>query len=99
MPRFGRSIEIFVTIDEGDIQVTGIPPHIAILKDVRDMKDELLELKTSNRELPNSIIQLVVTELERRAIGAGTVTRDGLEELLMDCLRRDVVSLMNNPVV
>jgi hypothetical protein len=45
----------------------------------------------------------MVTELERRAIWAGTVTRDGLEELLMDCLRRagvlDVVSLMNNSVV
>ena len=53
------------------------------------------------RSIPPEVVGLVVKELEDRAIGAGTVTRDGLENLLNQCLERagvqDLVRNFQNP--
>lgn len=68
------------------IQATGVPPHVMLLQDMGRMLDGLEGQKEALKESVTGVIEGIVQELEDRAIGAGTVTRHGLEDMLMSCL-------------
>ena len=68
--------------DRTTMRATGIPPHITILT-------KMASLETKMDAVPQLVAQVIegVTQvLEDRAIGAGTVTRDGLHDMLKDIL-------------
>lgn len=69
------------------IKATGIPPHTIILKCIKDIEAKLDKSIENQNENAEKVVDGVIQELERRAFGAGTVTRDGLREKLLDCLR------------
>ena len=62
-----------------EMRPTGIPPHVTVLSGM----SLLVNMVTC---LPDIVTGRVVDVLEERAIGAGTVTRDGLRELLQSAL-------------
>jgi hypothetical protein len=68
------------------LRAAGIPPHVSILNDLKSISSTLEENMARQDDNVSRIIAGVVRELEIRAIGAGTVTRDGLKESLMECL-------------
>jgi hypothetical protein len=78
--------------DSGRMQATGIPPHVAILKQLQGHQQAILALLPKMEAIAPSVVDGVVKELEERAIGAKTVTFDGLqaalEQKLTDVLNR-----------
>lgn len=83
------------------IQATGIPPFVSILRDVKSLKIHMDKLEANQRTISRDVIDGVVQVLEDRAIGAGTVTRDGLRDLLRSVLRDEGIieagRRINNP--
>ncbi len=67
---------------------TGVPPHVSILRTLQDFLNQFTEIASSVQLITPEVVNGVVRELEQRAIGSGTVTRDGLEGLLNQCLER-----------
>ncbi|EEY67245.1 uncharacterized protein PITG_04217 [Phytophthora infestans T30-4] len=61
------------------IRPTGVPPHVAILCEMKGLKDGLLESVSKIEATRLDTVQDIISELEKRAIGAGTVTYDGNE--------------------
>jgi hypothetical protein len=57
------------------ITPTGVPPHVTIQRDVREVK-QMLE------GLPGAVRTAVKTELEERAVDAGSITRSALEGII-----------------
>ncbi len=85
------------------IKATGIPPHVSILTHMKNMMDKIQESTDKQEGNMKKIIDGIILELEKRAIGAGTVTRDGLKESLMSCLEEagvmKVVKQLNTPTI
>ncbi|KUF92717.1 hypothetical protein AM587_10004891 [Phytophthora nicotianae] len=75
-----------VTCNGNRLQATGIPPHVAILEKMKSLLDA--NLKTMERVDATRVATVtdIMRELENRAIGAGTVTFDGLDAALKRCL-------------
>ncbi|KAF1790753.1 hypothetical protein GQ600_19715 [Phytophthora cactorum] len=65
------------------IRPTGVPPHVSILCETKWLKESLVAALTKIEDTVKDII----TELEKRAIGAGTVTFDGLNAAITKCLQ------------
>jgi hypothetical protein len=63
------------------IQPTGVPPHVMLLTQMQQMAQSV------NVIVPQ-VIEGVIDVLEERAIGARTVTRDGLEQMIKNCLEQ-----------
>lgn len=70
------------------MKATGIPPHTFLLKQMTDMANQCKEIIPEIHSIIPKVIDGVIHELEIRAIGAGTVTRDGLEDTLMKVLEK-----------
>jgi hypothetical protein len=68
------------------MQATGIPPHVTLLSDMKNIADQLEKNLEKQSENVQRIIEGVMKELEARAVGLGTVTQSGLKESLMHCL-------------
>ena len=68
---------------------------------VHKIKTSLHHVCDDLRRIPPDVVGLVIKELEDRAIGCGTVTRDGLEDLINQCLEKagvqDLVRHVQNP--
>ncbi len=78
--------------DTNGIFATGVPPHIPLLTDMRKMQTEIFqilpELKTGFNTSTENTVARIIKELEKRAIGARTVTRDGVEGMLRATLEQ-----------
>jgi hypothetical protein len=72
---------------EINLSSTGIPPHIVILQDLMDINDNVSKGHQLQHQQADYVLNGVVRELEDRAIGAGTVTRDGLHDSILLCLQ------------
>jgi hypothetical protein len=71
---------------DDSIRPTGIPPHVTALNRLQVMTEKIAEIVPELNNIPSTVVEGVMAELESRAIGAGTVTRSGLKDLLNDCL-------------
>lgn len=71
-----------------DHVATGIPPHTSLLRNMTSMVNAIQKVIPAIDAAKNQIVDGVVQVLEDRAIGAGTVTRDGLQQLLSSELER-----------
>ena len=74
--RFGESHP------EDSLQPTGIPPHVAILKQFEDVKSALVSLPDCIKENRSQCVTELLEELEMRALGSNTVTYHGLRETI-----------------
>ncbi|EEY55936.1 uncharacterized protein PITG_08682 [Phytophthora infestans T30-4] len=63
---------------ESRIRPTGVPPHVSILCEMKWLKDALVDSLTKIEATRVDTVHDIISELEKRAIGAGTVTYDGL---------------------
>jgi len=86
----------------GDSMVaTGIPPHIALLQQMQSLSSSFTAVIPALNRVSSEVVDGVVQVIETRAIGAGTVTRDGLETLLNSCLERTgimtLIDTIRNP--
>ena len=61
------------------MQATGVPPHVILLNEMNHVSENLSQVS-------DRVVQGVIEVLEERAIGAGTVTRDGLHDMIGECL-------------
>ncbi|ETN02426.1 hypothetical protein PPTG_16628 [Phytophthora nicotianae INRA-310] len=65
---------------------TGVPPHVAILGKMKALFDAILKPMEHDDATRIATVKDIMGELEKRAIGAGTVTFDGLDAALKRCL-------------
>lgn len=70
------------------IRASGIPPHVSLLSQMTQISNNVQLVIPELRNITPSTVAGVVKELEDRAIGAGTVTREGMESLLNEILQR-----------
>lgn len=68
------------------IVASGIPPHVNILSQMKDLKEQAISTLEKIEENRHTVVKDIINELEKRAIGAGTVTYDGLSNMIMSCL-------------
>lgn len=68
------------------ITATGIPPHVTLLLKIKAMTDSVKDILPAIAEIPKQVVDEVNNALEERAVNAGTVTRDGLQEMITACL-------------
>jgi hypothetical protein len=77
------------------IRSTGVPPHVSILQRMDALLDTMMLVQDNQRELldriPQAARDLIVQELEARAAISGTLTRDGMRQLLDDLGLADVL--------
>lgn len=66
---------------EDSMRPTGVPPYIALLDSLETVREEV---KSVRANLVGDVVSGVAQILEERAIGAATVTRHGLSEMLTD---------------
>ncbi|POM65190.1 Hypothetical protein PHPALM_19137 [Phytophthora palmivora] len=71
---------------ESRIRPTGIPPHVAILCEMKSVKDGLVDALSKIETTRTDTVKDIITELEKRAIGVGTVTYDGMHAAIRACL-------------
>ncbi|EGZ21660.1 hypothetical protein PHYSODRAFT_494784, partial [Phytophthora sojae] len=64
------------------LKATDFPPHVSILGQMRALQDNTLSTIEKIEESRREIVKDIIHELEERAIGAGTVTFDGLHDAL-----------------
>ena len=81
---------------------TGVPPHISLLNQMKNIEDEIKRVLPALKESVTSTISGLVQELEERAIGARTVTTDGLKAMLEGTLQEVLenygINQTNQPV-
>ena len=75
-------IRIALSGESLEIARTGIPPHTSILREMKAMVEEIKTINPNIRATKDQTVEGVAQVLEERAIGAGTVTTSGLEEIL-----------------
>ena len=63
--------------------------HISLLTEMRKIQAEIYQILPAVNNSVENTIAGIIQELEKRAIGAGTVTRDGLEGLLRLTLEQE----------
>jgi hypothetical protein len=93
-----------VTINESDsYTATGLPPHISLLSEMKRIRGDIYNVLPKLESVSVDVVEGVVRELEDRAIGAGTVTRDGLRDLLKTTLQESglmsVLDMIQNPAM
>ncbi|EGZ23675.1 hypothetical protein PHYSODRAFT_463679, partial [Phytophthora sojae] len=67
---------------EARIRPIGVPPRVSILCEMKGLKDGLLKTVKQIEATRLDTVQDIISELEKRAIGAGTVTYDGLNDAI-----------------
>jgi thiaminase len=60
----------------------GLPPHITLLKKLEDMEAVISAIVPEVHEIVPKLRQCITEEMENNAIAAGTITRQGLKEML-----------------
>ena len=75
---------------------TGVPPHISLLNQMKQIEDEIKKVIPALQESVTSTVSGIVHELEERAIGARTVTTDGLKAMLEETLQQVLENCMLN---
>jgi hypothetical protein len=68
------------------ITPTGIPPHVSIQRQLR-------EVKAVVEEVPSRVREALAAEFEERALDAGSITRANLDEMLQSMVARLEASL------
>jgi hypothetical protein len=68
------------------VKGTGIPPHISMLTQLKQMKDALEQNLQQQNENVLQIIDGIMKKLEEKAVGLNQVTQDCLKDTLMKCL-------------
>jgi hypothetical protein len=82
---------------EERLRPTGVPPHVAILCEIKWLKDGLLETLPKIEEARAGTVQDIMAELEKWAISSGAVTYDGLHDAIRACLQEPgVADLVEN---
>lgn len=83
------------------VRATGIPPHVPLMRYMRDHMIGQQELKEKLEGLVPAVVEGVARVIEEKAINAQTLTREGCQELLMDALRQggvfELVEQIRNP--
>ena len=83
------------------LQATGIPPHVSLLSKLTHLHQASQETVNKIAATKDEIILDIVKELEDRAIGARTVTYDGLQDTIRKCFKEvgidDLVHRSRNP--
>ena len=74
--------------DAVPITASGIPPHTQLLRELTTMRNQNQDLIPAIDAARQRAVEDIIQVLEDRAIGAGTVTRDGLRDLLANELER-----------
>lgn len=64
------------------IRPTGIPPHVSLLLQVQELNQHVLAVIPAVERIQGTVVDGVTAVLEERAVGANTVTRAGLDELI-----------------
>jgi len=79
---------------------TGIPPHISILSQIKDFSAEVKQILPALVDSVQKTVDGITNILEERAIGAGTVTKDGLEKMIRSTMESvmNMVNLTPNPL-
>ena len=93
------SLKSRVICDDGntrDLPSTGIPPHTNILREMKTMISEMKLIRPKIDESVEKTVDGIIGVLEDRAISAGTVTRDGLQQLLSQELQKFLGSRGNS---
>eukprot|EP00644_Phytophthora_capsici_P001361 jgi/Phyca11/105362/e_gw1.10.546.1 len=73
--------------EQSRIRPTGIPPHVSLLCEMKWLKQGLVDALSEIESTRVATVNDIVGELEARAIGAGTVTYDGLNAAIRSCLQ------------
>ena len=68
------------------LRATGIPPHVALLKQMSELSAQTEQTVNHIDHSASKVVDDVVNELDRRAIGGGSITANGLREAIMECL-------------
>ncbi|OWZ18978.1 hypothetical protein PHMEG_0006839 [Phytophthora megakarya] len=71
---------------DSKLKATGVPSHVSILSQMNELQDRTLLTIEKIEDARRDIVNDIVHELEDCAIGARTVTYDGLREALRNCL-------------
>ncbi|KAG7341848.1 hypothetical protein IV203_006940 [Nitzschia inconspicua] len=66
------------------IVATGVPPHISILQHMQSLAKNVNDVVPQLQKVAPDVIRGVIEEIEKRAMTAVTVTRDGLEATTYD---------------
>jgi hypothetical protein len=64
------------------ISPTGIPPHTSLLRELATVTNRVNDVIPAINARGQQVVNDLIDVLEDRAIGAGTVTRDGLQQIL-----------------
>jgi hypothetical protein len=83
--------------DESGRYATGVPPHISLLNQMKHIEEEIKRVIPALNDSVASTISGLVRELEERAIGARTVTTDGLKAMLEGTLQQVLENYGLNP--
>ena len=86
MEHLGQFVQCGLSQNEIGLQPTGVPPHTMILTHIQSLASNIFQILPALRRCSEETIEGVMKELEDRAIGAGTVTRDVLNDSIMRCL-------------
>jgi len=82
---------------------TGIPPYVSILKRLDDHEEKSAKILQAVQGLPHQVAIEVDEILEQKAVGAGTVTFQGLENMIRHVMRdaglADAVNALKQPAV
>ncbi|KAG7340914.1 hypothetical protein IV203_024457 [Nitzschia inconspicua] len=89
------SVYLFCAYEEersawaGDsIVATGVAPHISILQHMHSLAKNVNDVVPQIQKVAPEVIRGVIDDFEKRAMTAGTVTRDGLEALISGCIEK-----------
>lgn len=77
---------------------TGIPPHTSLLREMKSLLDQMKSVIPAIAEASANTVEDITRMLEDRAIGAGTVTREGLQSLLTQELERFLGQRSADPI-
>ena len=97
----GKRVKCGVPAENEGMKATGIPPHVSLLAKMTHLHEASQETVRKISRTKDEIISGIVKELEERAIGARTVTYDGLQETILKCFAdsgiNDLVQRVRNP--
>lgn len=91
-----RNVACRPSLPEDSISATGVPPHINLLKNMMALSQGVKEIVPALNNIPTKIIDGVINVLEERAIGAGTVTFTGLQQMIQQCFNEAGVTALVN---
>lgn len=77
------------------IRASGIPPHTCVLMKLEKVTDRLEQVYDLLEVLPTRVRDVIMEELETRAVTANTITRDGMRQLLSDFGIPDIVQRLS----